>query len=413
MGNARTERYSLILKTFAYAWVIPRIGPNNKKYKLMVIKAENILCKAALLLAGTATLLSCQKHLVFEDEGNCEDIVEVYLKYDYNIQRADMRPYHVRWANVYAIDEKGNVAAVKTVSPAEAADKNSTVKFDGLQPGRYTFSAMAMQSPYQNLAKGMDARFRATFPAVGAPISDLKVKLDRTAIPGSDAYAVEAPTSGLDTLWMGRSIKPQGIIVKKEEDQRGDVIRDTISLVRDTKYLHLNLHQLDEANRANINHTRYEVEIVDANGHINHMNDLIADQTLIYTPHAAWTTSMDYDGKLYNGNEPEGVVIKERAAHYEISFSRLMFYASAAEGKNALLRIIDKEEETVVVEINLPYYLSQARGWFETVHYSEQEFLDREYDYHLDFFLTNGSWSYVALKINIMPWVMRIQNINF
>lgn len=384
----------------------------------MVIKAENILCKAALLLAGTATLLSCQKHLVFEDEGNCEDIVEVYLKYDYNIQRADMRPYHVRWANVYAIDEKGNVAAVKTVSPAEAADKNSTVKFDGLQPGRYTFAAMAMQSPYQNLAKGMDARFRATFPAVGAPISDLKVKLDRTAIPGSDAYAVEAPTSGLDTLWMGRSIKPQGIIVQKEEDQRGDVIRDTISLVRDTKYLHLTLHQIK--NRADIHDTDFAVRISDSNGSLAWNNNLVADDQLVYTPHACWTTALSENGVAYDSEEeassaPATDPIVERAAHFDISFSRLMYYATALEGINASLSIYNVHTGKEVVQLNLPYYLSFGRDAYSVRNYSRQEYLDREYDYHLDFFLedNNDEWAYMNIKVNILPWVMRIQHINF
>lgn len=380
----------------------------------MFTKADNILCKAALMLAGAATLLSCQKHLIYEGEGNCEDIVEVYLKYDYNIQRADMRAAHVGWANVYAIDEKGNVAAVKTVSPEEAADKNSTVKFNGLQPGRYTFSAMAMQSPYEKLAKGQNSRFRATFPAVGSPVSDLKVKLDRQAIPGSAACAVEAPSNGLDTLWMGRSIKPQGILMPEEVEQRGNTIRDTISLVRDTKYLHLILHQLGE--RENIHDTDFEVYVTDANGYLQWDNNLMKDNDLVYTPHTSWTTAMSEKGVAYYSDEdashaPADDPIVERAAHFDISFSRLMYHMAGSGLQNAELLIVNKETGEDAVRINLPYYLGFGKDAFSIRHYSEQEYLDREYDYHMDFFLQQGKWAYIELKVNITPWTKRFQRV--
>lgn len=380
----------------------------------MVTKAENILCKAAVLLAGAVSMISCQKHPVFEDQGNCEDVVEVYLKYDYNIQRADMRPFHVGWASVYAIDDKGNVAAVKTVSPAEAADKNSTVKFDGLQPGRYTFAAMAMQSPYETLAQGQGARFRATFPAVGSAISDLTVKLDRNAVPGSEVCAVDAPVNGLDTLWIGRSINAQGVIMPEEVDQRGNVICDTISLVRDTKYLHLTLHQLGE--RENIHDTDFEVYVTDANGYLQWDNNLMKDSELVYTPHASWTTAMSEKGLVYYSDEeashaPADDPIVERAAHFDISFSRLMYNMAGSGMKNAELLIVNKETGDAAVRINLPYYLGFGKDAFSICHYSEQEYLDREYDYHMDFFLQQGMWAFLQLKVNTTPWTKRFQRV--
>lgn len=378
----------------------------------MISKADNILRKAALMLAGAVSMMSCQKHLVFEDEGNCEDVVEVYIKYDYNIQRADMRAAHVGWAQVYALDQNGKVAAVKTVSPEEAADKNSTVRFDGLHPGRYTFVAMAMQSPYEKLAKGEDSRFRATFPSVGSAVSDLTVKLDRNAVPGSDLCAVDAPANGLDTLWMGRSIKPQGIVMPEEVDQRGNVICDTISLVRDTKYLHLTLHQLE--NRADIHDADFAVRIIDANGCLAWDNSLVKDADLLYTPHASWTTALSQKGVPYYSEEaashaPADDPIVERAAHFDISFSRLMYYMSSAQGNNAELQIVNVSTGEEVARINLPYYLAFGRDAFAVNRYSEQEYLDREYDYHLDFFLQNGDWKYISLKVNIMDWSKRFQ----
>lgn len=381
----------------------------------MILKAENILHKAALLLAGAAALMSCSK-LIYEGEGECEDVVEIYVKYDYNIQRADMRPDHVGWAQVYALDQNGKVAAAVTVSPKEAKDKNSTVTFTGLQPGRYTFMAMAMQAPYGTLAAQPEgARFHANLPQVGTSASELEIKLDRAAVPGASHFVVNAPANGLDTLWVGHSIAPQGIIVPDTKDQRGNVIKDTISLVRDTKYLHLTLHQLEDKRRADIHDTDFEVRVVDANGRIGWNNSLLEDDLLFYAPHASWTSALSKNGVPYDSEEeakkaPESDPIVERAAHFDISFSRLMFYASLAEGINAELVIVNKADNKEVVRLNLPYYLSFGRDAYSIRNYSRQEYLDREYDYHLDFFLQNGYWKELYVRINVMSWQKRFQN---
>ena len=378
----------------------------NKEF-LMVLKAENIMLKTLAVLAGTAALMSCSR-LVYEDEGICDDTVEVYLKYDYNIQRADMRADHVGWAQVYAIDQNGNVADVKTVAAPEVNDKNSTVRFEGLQPGRYTFSAIALQRPYDECAAGAKARFRAKLLQRGGKISDLEVKLDRASAPDADdLYAVDAPSVGLDTLWMGGSITPGGIEVPVYEQQRGLVHRDTVSLVRDTKYLNITLHQTD--NPAAIRDNQFSLRIVDRNGYIGHDNELKEDVALLYTPFAQWTTGLSEGGVTYYSAEqidkaPADDPIQETMAHYDLSFSRLMYNAPSL--KNAQLQIVNNADGKVVVDINLPYYLSFCRQAYALENYGEQEYLDREYNYTMHFFLTRGGWEFT---VNVMAWARRFQ----
>lgn len=373
----------------------------------MILKAENILLKSLSVLAGAAALMSCSR-LVYETEGVCDDSVEVYLKYDYNIQRADMRADHVGWAQVYAIDQNGNVADVKTVVAPEVNDKNSTVKFDGLQPGRYTFSAIALQRPYNECASASNARFRANLLQKGNAVSDLEVKLDRASAPNADGlYAVDAPSVGLDTLWMGGSITLGGIEVPAYEDQRGKVIRDTVSLVRDTKYLNITLHQKDNASIIRDYH--FSLRIVDNNGYIGHDNELKDDVRLLYTPFAQWTTGLSENGVTYYNaqdidNAPADDPIQETMAHYDISFSRLMY--NPQNFKNAQLQIINNSDGKVVVDINLPYYLAFCRQAYAVANYSEQEYLDREYNYTMHFFLDKGNWEF---SVNVMAWSKRFQ----
>ena len=372
-----------------------------------------ILYRLSLLLAGAAALSSCAR-LIYDYEGNCDDSVEIYLKYDYNIERADMRADHVGYALVYAVDENGHIAARSEVSEPEIHDKNSVVKFNGLQPGRYTFTAIAMQKPYEVCAAGTGARFRATLPANGAAIADLNVRLDRNANANEfGLHQVEAPAQGLDTLWIGQSITAGGIVVPEVKDQRGNVIRDTVSLVRDTKYLNLTLHQIDKP--AEVYDTDFEVTIVDNNGYLAWDNALLPDDNLVYSPHASWTTSMSEKGVVYMSEEeaakaPADDPIKERAAHFELSFSRLLYYATASEGSNATLCVRTRDRGALVVEINLAYFLAIGRDAYSVANYSAQEYLDREYHYNLDFFLDKVGWKFVNIKVNTTPWARRIYN---
>lgn len=371
------------------------------------IPVRQVFTAMAVALTG-ALAASCDK-TIYDDGIDCENEVYVHLKYDYNIQRADMYAEHAGYAIIFALDENEKVVAQQTVQKSGSLMENP-VKFGNLKPGNYHFVAMAMQRPYEQLAGEKGARFRANLPQEGGDIRSLEVKLDRNAEAVNDFHAVEAPAVGLDTLWIGRST---GRLEVKVPYTEKSIYRDTISLVRDTKYLNLTLHQLE--NRADIHDSLYAVRITDANGWLGWDNELKADDKLLYTPHAQWTTALSEKGVAYMSDQeaalaPADDPIVERAAHFEISFSRLMYYATAAQGKNAVLQITNKETQEVVAEVNLPYYLAFARNAYEAYHYSPQEYLDREYQYNLDFFLQKERWEYMSLRVNILPWVMRFQN---
>ena len=143
----------------------------------------------------------------------------------------------------------------------------------------------------------------------------------------------------------------------------------------------------------------FSYQITDANGYINYDNSLLPDEELTYTPYKTWTTEF---------TTPEGTV-QERTAHAALMFSRLVLHPVTENDKNAILSIWNKKTGEEVVRINLADFLAQGRGAFEAMNYSAQEFLDREYDYKLDFFLKGDKWQYVKLGISILDWSKRIQ----
>ena len=92
-----------------------------------------------------------------------------------------------------------------------------------------------------------------------------------------------------------------------------------------------------------------------------------------------------------------------------LTFNRLIWYEEP--DKNALLIIRNKKTGNEVAAINLTDFLAQGRNAYDLYAYSRQEYLDRSYDYYLDFFIKNDVWQYAEVRINVLSWAKRIQNV--
>ena len=332
--------------------------------------------------------LLCSCHdLMHDDLPPCDMGVDLNFKYDYNIQRADMFNDHVGGLCVFVYDEQGKFVTRQDAYNESASqplkDPNYAMRID-LQPGKYRFATFAFQKKYEETLTQTRAKQQIALPQQGDYIDRLHVRLDR------EAGKIVNQSQPLDTLWQGLS----NDLVEVKDLQ---VTHETISLVRDTKQLTISLHQLDEP--ANINADDFSYQITDANGDIHYDNSLLSDEEIAYTPYKTWNTEF---------TDPEGNV-KERTAHAALMFSRLVLHPTSENDKNAILSIWNKKTGKEVARINLADCLAQGRGAFEYQNYSAQEFLDREYDYKLDFFLKGGEWQYIQLGISILDWSKRIQ----
>ena len=356
------------------------------------------------IVALGSMLCSCND-LMHDDLPSCDMGVDLQFKYDYNVQRADMFNDHVGGVSVFVYDQQGKFItrqdAYNSATSQPLKDHNYTMRLN-LEPGKYRFVTFAFQKKYEETRTLKGAKFQIAIPQVGSDIKDLNVRLDRTNPnrqnaqshdgndPEDNPAVVENRSLPLDTLWHGLSDH----LVEVKDLQ---VTKHTISLVRDTKQLTVRLHQLNEP--TNINADDFSYQITDANGYINYDNSLLPDEELTYTPYKTWTTEF---------TTPEGTV-QERTAHAALMFSRLVLHPATENDKNAILSIWNKKTGEEVVRINLADFLAQGRGAFEALNYSAQEFLDREYDYKLDFFLKGDKWQYVKLGISILDWSKRIQ----
>jgi hypothetical protein len=120
-------------------------------------------------------------------------------------------------------------------------------------------------------------------------------------------------------------------------------------------------------------------------------------------------------------------VVSEKAAHYDLMFNRLVYknasvaddqysiadWDEVAKAKNAVLLIRKADSGEIIFGINLPYILASGRTYQER-YYHYQEYLDREYDYRLQFILRGGRIEeielFIGMDVHIIPWAIRHQS---
>ncbi|MDE5814216.1 MAG: FimB/Mfa2 family fimbrial subunit, partial [Muribaculaceae bacterium] len=390
--------------------------------------------------------------MVEEDRSDCPTGLFIRFVYDYNTQRADMFKDHVGHVQVYIFDENGRLAAERSVSNTQFDSPLSrygyTMHFtpEELPVGHsYRIQTVAMQRDWNDALATLGAKYRHTATPTEHSES-LMISLDRSnyTVPGTQQYPV-SDVAPLDTLWhtlkviahdpidtavvpdIDRTAKPYSIY--PIEDQMVTLKREhatyaTVSLIRDTKHLNLTLRHVDDPET--VFASDYEVRILDNNAHVSHDNSVMELDSVRYTPYASWTSRLLDNNKVeieevHMGNpgqygapatrdleDADPAKVLQRTAHYNIMFNRLMLDDQDIDN-NASLEIRNKKTGDLVAHVNLPYILSVGRQAYEIQNYGHQEYLDREHDYHLDFFLKGSTW--IAVEIHVLSWSKRIQNV--
>lgn len=356
------------------------------KGKDMVRRALRLAFSSFVILSSSFLLSACTD-LIYDDRSDCDSGVYLSFRYDYNLQRADMFADHVGGITVYVFDAQGNYVTrqseANTPGHEPLRQKDYHMHLD-LPAGEYQFVAFAMQQDVdgtQQTDGDSRARFRINTPENGGTMQDLSVLLDHSA-DGTVSHG----GLPLDTLWHARSVHT----VKTSTFY---AVSDTLSLVRNTKQLHVSLRELSQNKEQPMDVADYDFRITDRNLHLLWDNTVDESLPALYTPYATWNT-YDKEGTT------EGAT-----AHAEFMTSRILWHESARD--DARLTVTHRDTGKEVINVNLPDLLAQLRGAAE-YRYAEQEFLDRGYDYRLTFFLNEGKLVEVKIEISVLAWAVRI-----
>lgn len=400
----------------------------TKISKRRLINTLSIICHLSI---SAVLLTACS--MMQEDRSDCPDCrnsLHITLRYDYNIQRANMFSDHVEEATGYVVDEAtGTVVDTQTAQNSAQSQplRNPSFgfNFEGLAPGKYRLYATGRSKA--------DASFGVTAPALAESIDKLQFSLP---VAGTAVTAQR-----LDTLW--NTLMPVDVTVPESVP-----VEATVGLMRLTNDLNVIIFRSD--NPTDNSHERYDVSVTDNSPVLGYDNAPTDESPVVYRPFAAWTTETIVDGEAASlplsagrdgthnpaasrplsaaaspplsaaGGLPAGITrgaadgtIAERNAHYDLSLARLISHDDARQNPRLIIR--SRETGRDIVNIDLVYYLALARNAYEYENYSTQEYLDREYDYRLDFGFErkddgHDTWKYMTIHINVLSWALRIQN---
>ncbi len=344
------------------------------------------LCGMMLVTLVAMLLTSCD--MMKDDRDDCPYGLYLQFVYDYNLQRADMFNDHCGAVDVYVFDENGKYVKMQseenTSSSSPLADPNYRMHMD-LDPGSYQLIVLAGQDSYSSQMARNRAHFVREIPSVGEDMTNLNIRLDTQS---GNILVVDNMDAPLDTLWHGMETTPIQVYAETPTYH-------TVSLVRDTKQIHVSLRELDDPTQMDIDN--YEMRIYDRNSHLLYNNDVDETDWVEYSPYATWNTE-----DLTGTTTEDGKI-----GHADFMTSRIMYHGDASEDASLVVTSLETGED--VINVNLPNLLSRLANYSDSQRYGYQEFLDRGYDYSLEFFLKGGELKYVDISISVLSWSVRVQ----
>lgn len=328
------------------------------------------------LIAFACILTSCDSILNY-DEGDCSVEYRVQFKYDHNMKYANAFAQEVKRITLYAFDQDGKFVYQRTEEGSILAQDNYSMKVD-IEPGDYHLIAWA------TLDDGSFAIPLLT--PEQSDINELTVKTNRMVqTRAANGDAINLVNTNLASLWHGESVQTFTRAGKQ------NII--TIPLIKNTNTFRIILQQMQGV-PMDVN--QFEFSIYDDNGWLNYDNSLLKDTELTYQPYYKTSGSITRAAKT---SDEETTQISTAVA--EIKVGRLI-----AE-KNPRLRITNKETKEVILSIPLIDYLLLTKPQEHNM--TAQEYLDREDEYSMTFFLDpNLAWLKTEIIIN--DWTIRLND---
>lgn len=353
---------------------------------------------SAVVLAASMTGCGLM-HDDLEDCATRPDIhTSVNFVYDYNTQGTDMFNDHVGAVTLYVFDANGNYVTEIEKANASTSDalKNKSFQIDlSLKPGKYTVYAVAQghQAGYQASLQEPGAKFRRTPLAAGAAADTYFLNLDH------NNGLVEHQGQHLDPHWA--TLNPQTLDVPLiEEPKEGDTqqpdqaVTATIPLMRLTNTLTISFWQTDFPTKIDPSHYDIQLQFPQGNSKLDLNGTTYHEQAITYTPLRTWTDSKNIDGN------------PAASVYAEFSFPRMML------NSNTRIVITNRNTGHVTHLDYVPRLLAKGKEAWNPLPWGEQEYLDREYEYSLDFPLGDPIPKWVQVNVNILSWSKRIQNVD-
>ncbi len=335
---------------------------------------------AFLLTAPMGCVLTGCDDFIWEEHDCVSSYNMVGFRYDYNMKYADAFDHEVDRVTLLVFNKQSGLLVKRIEASADELDANNRLPLD-VQPGAYDL-----------LVWGGD--YSRSFDIAAGKIGVSKL---------ADFHAFMHRTSSADGEIVSENLAPlfHGLLsvdLPFAPPKTPNIV--DIPLMKDTNAVRVVLQQLsgDPVEVSDFNFT-----ITDANGSLNYDNSLRGNQVITYRPWYTRTGTVDInsDPEDYPGNAvlPAALQLPTRsalgAALAEFTVSRLTTDA------DPILHITRKDGSTVL-RINIRDYAMLVKG-ADASNMSGQEYLDRQDEYNMTFFL-DKDYKWISTVVIINDW---------
>ena len=326
------------------------------------------------MVAAALAASSCQDGFIFEGEGDCGTYYRIRFRYDYNIKFADAFAAEVNSIALYVFDE--NDILVEEIATTDKKALSSG-KFEiplELEPGKYTLMAWGGLMNEESFDMLADTKVGVT------KREELQVRMHRQYDENGEARVSE----DLLPLYHGT--------MSLEVKALPGTFTETMSLKKNTNVIRILLHEMSGHD---VDADKFIFEINDSNGLYDCDNNLLDDEMITYSAWHQSTGSADVDDMDVKA------VTSVSVALAELTIGRMR------AGDSPVLHIKDRETGEDVFRIPVADYALLVKGYYRQG-MGDQEYLDRQDEYTMTFFLDEGKW--VSSVIYINSWRVVLNN---
>ena len=327
------------------------------------------------ILAAVISLTACDG-FVYEKMKECKPSYKVRFVYDMNLKWADAFPSEVHSVNLYIFDEKGIFVKDYQEAGEELSQPGFAMDID-LQAGDYTFVAWC---GLENEGTTEESFTITKCVAGETSLDEFICRLNTERNSEFPAYS----DSQLQFLYHGM-IK----VNIPEPTDNGEYIY-TLPLIKDTNHIRIILQQLSGDD---MDSDDFGFMIEAANGEMAYDNSLLGDVTVAYMP---WDIQ---EGEAGIGKEDTRGLVYVDGVIADLSIGRMM----ASQENDVMLSILNRRTGALIAKVPIIQYALLSKSYYENAYHhsmTDQEFLDREDEYIMTFFLDkDNKWidSYILI----------------
>lgn len=339
----------------------------------MNIAAYMAKIRVTAVVFMTSALMACG--VIYDQQGDCSVKYRIEFKYDRNMEFADAFEAKVPSVALYVFDSQSVLVHQQVAPAAELKDAGNAMVIE-LEPDRYTLLAWC----------GVDGSSFTVPTAVEGQttLSQMQCTMARNS-SGAGAYV----DSDLSALY-------HGMMTLDYTDVAG-VHTEVMSLTKNTNNFRIILQQTSSKGEVEaVDSSELEFTIVDSNGRMDYDNSLLEDEQIEYRPWSIVTGNVDVD--------TQSAVV--RASDVQVTVAELTT-ARLMTDSRPLLVVTNRSNGNKVLSVPIVDYALLVKGNYNKA-MDDQEYLDRQDEYNMTFFIHDGEW--VSSQIIINSWRVVIDN---